>query len=169
MRKFVVFLLLDIGLSLQANALTFEIPPCTYYISFHINLNLNLNLNQSIIHRLVEDYPGHLVTSLHRGSPLFCHDCFLYVGVIVTEPKDLLYFSVDFKVDRDIIYLENDEMVTGLVEPDTHSQYFIIDLRSQEYDTDLYIGIQKTNEFDSPVVLDVSKTVCSEKDVKYER
>ena len=166
MRKFVVFLLLDIGLSLQANALTFEIPPCTYYISFYINLNLNLN--QSIIHRLVEDYPGHLVTSLHRGSPLFCHDCFLYVGVIVTEPKDLLYFSVDFKVDRDIIYLENDKMVTGVVEPDTHSQYFIIDLRSQEYDTDLYIGIQKMNELDSPVVLDVSKTVRNEMEAECE-
>ena len=102
-----------------------------------------------------------MVTSIHRGSPLFCHDCYLYVGVIVTDPKDLLYFSVDFKVDRDIIYLKNDEMVTGMVEPDTHSQHFIIDLRYQEFDTDLYIGIQKMNEFDSPVVLDVSKTVGS--------
>ena len=81
------------------------------------------------------------------------------MGVIVTDPKDLLYFSVDFKVDRDIIPLKNNDMVTGLVEPDTHAQYFIIDLRMLEYDTDLYIGIQKTNEFDSPVVLDVSKTV----------
>lgn len=107
----------------------------------------------------MEDYPGHLVVSLHRGSPLFCHECFLYVGVIVTEPKDLLYFSVDFKVDRDIIYLQNDEMVTGVVEPDTHSQYFIIDLRNQEFDSRVYIGIQKQNEPDTPVVLDVSRTV----------
>ena len=111
------------------------------------------------MYRLVEDYPGHLVVSLHRGSPLFCHECFLYVGVIVTEPKDLLYFSVDFKVDRDIIYLQQDDIVTGVVEPDTHSQYFIIDLRNQEYDSRVYIGIQKENELDTPVVLDVSRTV----------
>ena len=73
--------------------------------------------------------------------------------------KDLVHFSVNFLVDRDIVYLQNNEDVTAVVEPDSHGQHFIIDLRELEYDSDLYIGIQKLNEYDTTLTLDVSLTV----------
>ena len=73
--------------------------------------------------------------------------------------KDIVHFSVNFLVDRDIVYLQNNEAIEAVVEPDSHGQHFIIDLRNLEYDSDLYIGIQKLNEFDTTLTLDVSLTV----------
>lgn len=108
----------------------------------------------------LEGGDGFLYASLHRGMELFCNDCNLYVGVIVEKPmKDLVHFSVNFLVDRDIVYLQNNENVTAVVEPDSHGQHFIIDLRELEYDSNLYIGIQKLNEYDTTLTLDVSLTV----------
>lgn len=60
-----------------------------------------------------------------------------------------------------IVYLQNNEMVEATVSADTHGQHFIIDLRALEYDSDLYIGIRKLDEFDVTLTLDVSLTVVA--------
>lgn len=43
--------------------------------------------------------------------------------------------------------------------PDNHGQDFIIDLRDQEYDTDIYLGLQKTDQPLVTLKVDVSLTV----------
>lgn len=72
-----------------------------------------------------------------------------------------MYLSAQWLVDRDIIYLKNNEEVESTVEPDSHGQHFIIDLRELEYDSDVYIGIHKLNEPNTSLTVDLSLTVPS--------
>lgn len=44
--------------------------------------------------------------------------------------------------------------------PDNHGQDFIIDLRNLEYDTDIYLGLQKKDQPLVTLKVDVSLTVC---------
>lgn len=73
--------------------------------------------------------------------------------------KEMTYFSIDFNVDREIIYLSHNENVMGSVMPDSHGQYFVIDLRGREYDTDIDILITKTDMPDIPLTVELSLTV----------
>ena len=53
-----------------------------------------------------------LYLSIHRNSKLFCQECFLYVTVETKKPAQApMYLSAQWLVDRDIIYLKNNEEV----------------------------------------------------------
>lgn len=112
--------------------------------------------------RRLEREDGVLYLSIHRNSKLFCQECFLYVTVETKKPAQApMYLSAQWLVDRDIIYLKNNEEVESTVEPDSHGQHFIIDLRELEYDSDVYIGIHKLNEPNTSLTVDLSLTVLS--------
>lgn len=54
----------------------------------------------------------------------------------------------------------HDQITTATVMPDNHGQDFIIDLRNLEYDTDIYLGLQKKDQPLVTLKVDVSLTVC---------
>lgn len=60
-----------------------------------------------------------------------------------------------------IIHLEPDKITLATVMPDNHGQDFLIDLRNQEYDTDIYLGLQKKDQPQVILKVDVSLTVAS--------
>ena len=76
----------------------------------------------------------------------------------------MVYFSIDFNVDRDIIYLTHNDYVKGSVMPDSHGQYFVIDLRDREFDTDIDILITKTTMPEIPLKVELSMTVCMKRE-----
>ncbi len=105
---------------------------------------------------------NQLVVSLDRNDPLFCHNCSRYVHIIVDNAqKAFVDFSIDFHVDRDLVYLEPHKTVTGSVMPDNHGQHFIMDLRYLEYDTDIRIVVKKLDQPEIPVYVDLSLTVSN--------
>ena len=107
-------------------------------------------------------HEGGLFLSIDRGSKLFCEDCYLYVVLIVDDPRDTpLYYSVKWEVDRGIVHLKENEIFDGTVYPDNHGQHFIVDLREEEYDSDVYLGFQKKDCFNDTLTVDVALTVCS--------
>ena len=62
--------------------------------------------------RRLEREDGVLYLSIHRNSKLFCQECFLYVTVETKKPTQApMYLSAQWLVDRDIIYLKNNEEV----------------------------------------------------------
>lgn len=80
--------------------------------------------------------------------------------MIVEDAQDtFIDFSIDFHVDRDLVYLEPYKTVTGSVMPDNHGQHLIMDLSILEYDTDIRIVVKKLDQADIPVYVDLSLTV----------
>ena len=108
--------------------------------------------------------------AISRNDDLFCHDCYRYVIAILDHAADEpLYFSLKFNVDRGraavcverpgIIHLEHDQITLATVMPDNHGQDFLIDLRNEEYDTDIYLGLQKKDQPSVTLKVDISLTV----------
>ena len=48
--------------------------------------------------------------------------------------------------------------------PDSHGQYFVIDVRNREYDTDINILVTKKTMPEIPLKIELSMTVCIKSD-----
>ena len=80
--------------------------------------------------------------------------------MLVEKPaKEMIHFSIDFNVDREVVYLHHNEEVSGTVVPDSHGQFFVIDLREREYDTDINMLVTKTDMPEYPLTVEMSLTV----------
>ena len=98
--------------------------------------------------------------AIDRNSKLFCEDCYLYVVIVAEKPQNSpVYFSVQWSVDRGIVRLVEDEIYEGTVIPDNHGQHFMVDLRKDQYDTDIYLGFQKSDCYNTTLTVDVALTV----------
>ena len=80
--------------------------------------------------------------------------------MVDTPGDNFIDLSANVLVDRGLITLPIDETTTGSVMPDVHGQQFLIDLRNLEVDSDIYLGLRKTNEPNVTLTVDISKTVC---------
>ena len=101
-----------------------------------------------------------LFLAIDRNSKLFCEDCYLYVVIVAEKPQNSpVYFSVQWSVDRGIVRLVEDEIYEGTVIPDNHGQHFMVDLRKDQYDTDIYLGFQKSDCYNTTLTVDVALTV----------
>ena len=108
----------------------------------------------------MEEVENGLFLAIDRNSKLFCEDCYLYVVLMTKEAKnEPVFFNVQWSVDRGIVRLKNDEIYNGSVIPDNHGQHFMVDLRQDQYDSDLYLGFQKDNCYNTTLYVDVALTV----------
>lgn len=101
-----------------------------------------------------------LFLAISRNDKIFCEDCYLYVVLIAkqhnTEP---LFYNVKWAVDRGIVRLVEDEFYKATIIPDNHGQHFVVDMRDEAYDSDIYLGFQKSDCYNYTLNVDVSLTV----------